>query len=72
MFGFLRNAPPKLLASNPGISVAGRVAFSNPRKTWTEHYNLIELLVSVLKAHGHAIQAEESWSVVAHTIEKES
>jgi hypothetical protein len=43
--------------------VAGRVAFSNPRKTWTEHYNLIELLVSVLKAQGHAARAEESWLV---------
>jgi hypothetical protein len=30
---------PKLLPSNPGITVAGKVDFSNAQRAWIEHFN---------------------------------
>jgi hypothetical protein len=63
MFGFRKKAAPKVLPSNPGISSAGEVAFSNGQKTWTEHYNLVTLIASVLRELGYLIESEESWLV---------
>lgn len=63
MFGFHKKEAPKLLPSNPGISAAGKVAFSNGQKTWTEHYNVVTLMASVLRDLGYQIESEESWIV---------
>jgi hypothetical protein len=57
---FDKKAAPKLLPSNPGTNAAGEVAFSNGQKTWTEHYNLITLMASVLGDLGYLIESEES------------
>src|SRR5215813_2635187 len=56
---------PKLLPSNPGITVAGKVDFSNAQRTWTEHFNLVALMASVLGELGHPTESEESWLVHA-------
>jgi hypothetical protein len=56
-----KTAAPKLLPSNPGMSVAGKVAFSNAQRTWTEHYHLVPLLASVLKELEYLTESEESW-----------
>jgi hypothetical protein len=58
---FDKKAAPKLLPSNPGISAAGEIAFSNGPKTWTEHYNVVTLMASVLRDLGYLIEREESW-----------
>jgi hypothetical protein len=60
---FDKNAAPKLLPSNPGISASGEVAFSNGQRSWTEHYNVITLMASVLRDLGHLIESRESWLV---------
>ncbi|MBO0756800.1 MAG: hypothetical protein J2P54_13145 [Bradyrhizobiaceae bacterium] len=61
MFG--KEAAPKLLPANPGISAAGEVGFSNGQKAWTEHYDVVTLMASVLRDLGHQIESEESWLV---------
>jgi hypothetical protein len=63
MVGFRKRTVPKLLPSNPGISVAGKVSFSNAEKNWIEHYNVIALLESFLGEQGQLVQREESWLV---------
>ena len=63
MFGFRKKTAPKPLSSNPGIGVSGKVAFSNAERNWTERFDVVASLASVLKEEGHAIQKEESWLV---------
>jgi Family of unknown function (DUF6348) len=63
MFGFRKKVAPKLLPSNPGKGVAGKVGFSNAERTWSEKYNLVALAASVLADQGHKILSEESWLV---------
>ena len=58
-----KKAAPKLLPSNPGKSAAGKVDFSNPERAWTEHFDLVPLMASVLNEQGHRIESEESWLV---------
>jgi hypothetical protein len=58
-----KKAAPKLLPSNPGKTVAGKVDFSNAERTWIEHFNLVPLLASVLKELEHPVESEESWLV---------
>lgn len=63
-FRFRKKAGPKLLLSNPGIGIRGEVGFSNEEKSWSEHYDLLALLVSLLKEREHVVQSEESWLVL--------
>jgi hypothetical protein len=63
MFGFGKKQAPKLLPSNPGMSVGGKVAFSNAEKSWNERFHLVTLAARVLAEHGHRVQSEESWLV---------
>jgi hypothetical protein len=63
IFGFRQKAAPKLLSSNPGKGAAGEVAFSSAERSWSEHYNLVPLLASVLGERGHQVQSEKSWLV---------
>jgi hypothetical protein len=65
MFGFgKRSAPaPTRRKSNPGITAEGKVAFSNGGRSWTEHFNTVTLLASVLKEKGHSAQKEKTWLV---------
>ena len=58
-----KNAAPTLIPSNPGKAVAGKVDLSNPQKTWTEHFNLVTLMASVLGELGHQVESGESWLV---------
>ena len=64
MFRFRKKAAPKLLSSNPGIGVAGKVGFANAVKSWSEHYDLPPLLASVLREREHVAQSEKSWLVL--------
>lgn len=64
MFRFGKKAAPKLLSSNPGIGIRGEVGFSNAEKSQSEHYDLLALLVSVLRERAHVVQSEESWLVL--------
>lgn len=57
----LRDSVPKILPSNPGTSVAGSVAFSNPERSWREYYDLTHQLASVLRARGYRVEIKESW-----------
>ena len=63
MFRFRKTTSPKLLTSNPGTSVAGEVGFSNAAKSWSEHYDVLAFLVSVLREQAIVIKREESWLV---------
>jgi hypothetical protein len=63
MSEFLKKAAPNLIPSNPGTVVAGKVDFSNAQKTWTEQFNLVTLMASVLAEYGHLIESEDSWLV---------
>jgi hypothetical protein len=58
-----KTAAPTLLPSNPGMSAAGKVAFSNAQKSWTEHYDLVPLVASVLSGLGYPIESDDSWLV---------
>lgn len=60
---FRKKATPKLLSSNPGKSVSGKIGLSNAEKSWTEHFNVIALLASVLEKLGHRVHSEKSWLV---------
>jgi hypothetical protein len=60
---FDKKATSKLLPSNPGTSASGEVAFTNGQRSWTEHYNVITLMASVLRDLGHLTESEESWLV---------
>lgn len=63
MFGFRKKTAPKPLSSNPGIGGSGKVAFSNAERSWSERYDVVASLASVLGEHGHVIHKEESWLV---------
>lgn len=54
---------PKRLPSNPGKGSAGSVAFQRAEKSWTERFDLVDLLASALEKKGHAVQSEKSWLV---------
>lgn len=58
-----KNAAPKCQPSNPGKGSAGSVAFQRGEKSWTERFNLVDLLASALQKKGHAVQRERSWLV---------
>jgi len=61
MFQFRNKLNPKLLLSNPGRGLAGKVGFSNAERTWSEHYDVLTALSSVLKGQGHKISNDKSW-----------
>ncbi len=46
---------PKLLPSNPGKGSGGKTVFTRDGQTWTEHFDLVELLASVLRERGYAV-----------------
>jgi hypothetical protein len=60
---FDKTAAPKLLPSNPGKSTSGKVDFQNGQRSWTEHFNVVTLMASVLRDLGHQIESEDSWLV---------
>jgi len=64
LFGFRKKEPPKLLPGNQGLGFKGEIAFSNAARTWSEHYDLVDILAAILREHGHRIQAEKSWLVL--------
>lgn len=61
MFGFWSKTGPKALSSNPGKGAIGQVSFSNAQRNWTERYDFVKLLSSVLRKRQHQIQIEKSW-----------
>jgi len=63
MFGFGKKQAPKLLPSNRGIGISGKVSFSNAQRSWTEHFNVVTLAARVLRERGHLVKSEKSWLV---------
>ena len=63
MNGFDKTGIPNRLPSNPGKGCAGSVAFQRAEKSWTESFNLLDLLASTLTKKGHSVQSKESWLV---------
>jgi len=63
MFGFFskKTPPPEKCAGNPGIGTSGKTAFSNGSRTWTEHFDLVAILLDILKALGHTCQNQKTW-----------
>jgi hypothetical protein len=58
-----KSVPPKCLPSNPGKGSAGSVAFQRGEKSWTERFDLVDLLAAALEKRGHAVQSEKPWLV---------
>lgn len=55
------DAPPPLSPNgNPGFAVRGDIGFSNAKRQWTEHFDMVTLTAEVLKQHGHNVQANEN------------
>jgi len=52
--------PPKC-PGNPGVTAAGRIAFSNSERTWTEEFQLVPIVAGVLRSRGHEVVQHESW-----------
>lgn len=67
MFNFHAGEVPKRLPSNPGTGSAGSTHFSNARENWSEHFDLVNLLKSVLESKGHMVRAESSWLSLANS-----
>lgn len=58
-----KSAPPKCLPSNLGKGSAGSVSFQRGEKSWTERFDLVDLLASALRKKDHAVQREKPWLV---------
>src|SRR4051812_12569388 len=59
MFGWFKSVRERELnPENPGKGVSGTVAFANKTGTWTEQFNLVSLLKSVLEEAGHKVKQE--------------
>jgi hypothetical protein len=58
-----KSAPPKCLPSNPGNGSAGSVSFQRGEKSWTERFDLVDLLASALRKKDHVVQREKPWLV---------
>jgi Family of unknown function (DUF6348) len=60
MFGARRKGTPELLPSNPGRGSAGKTAFAKAGETWSESFDLIELLASVVRERGIEVRKQGS------------
>lgn len=60
---FHQGPAPKCLPSNLGKGSVGSVAFQRGEQSWTERFDLIDLLASALEKKGHVVQNENSWLV---------
>lgn len=58
------NKVPQRIQSNPGKGSAGSTAFTKARRRWTEHFDLVRLLESVLGKQALRTRKEESWLVL--------
>jgi len=43
--------------------VEGSIDFSRADESWTEHFNTVDILASVLEEHGHRVKREKTWLV---------
>lgn len=53
--------PPPLLKANPAVTSSGSITFKNARKSWTEHFDTVQLAASVLQRHGHTVRTGQEW-----------
>jgi Family of unknown function (DUF6348) len=61
MFGF-RKQPPPLCPSNTGrMGTAGRVAFANAERSWTEHFDLVSQAADAFKSRGYSVTSHKTW-----------
>ncbi len=62
MSGLSDPSGPSLHPSNPGITAAASISFSNAEREWTEEVQAVDLLVEVLKARDYsAIPHDGTW-----------
>jgi hypothetical protein len=52
VFGRRPKAIPELLPSNPGRGSGGKTSFVRGSRSWSEHFDLVALLASVLQTNG--------------------
>jgi hypothetical protein len=62
MFGFFKQRPvPALLKSNRGIGTKAKLDLTNGQRSWTEEFDLVQILASTLKQRGRSVKNEKSW-----------
>lgn len=52
--------PPKC-PGNPGMTVNGKIAFTNGERCWTESFHLSRIAAGVLRDRGHEVVEHEIW-----------
>lgn len=62
MFGFGKpKLAPELIASNPGMGIEAKVAFSNDERSWTENVHMVKSLATSFARHSHRVKSQKSW-----------
>jgi hypothetical protein len=56
-----RKPPPICPSNSAGMGIAGKVSFANAERSWTEHFDLIDVAAAALKRGGHSVTIYETW-----------
>lgn len=61
MFGSRKQPPPLCPTNADRLGTAGRVAFSNAARSWTEHFDLVKQAAAAFANHSHSVVSEQTW-----------
>lgn len=53
--------PPPMLKANPGLTTGGRVHLTNANRSWTEEFDVVDILAQVMKQNGYEVTSHNTW-----------